>query len=69
MDPMIQKKQMFRNRFDIVFDDNLNIKPCGRDATRALIELADEIEPDVVHGNMHTGQMNVHMIRQLYDKL
>lgn len=64
-----QKKQMFLNRYNIAIDEDGNPKACGRDATRKLIEIADEIEPMVKHGNVHTGEMNVILLTNLKNNI
>ena len=64
---------MSRNEFfelyDIVFDLDGHTKACGRQAVRNLILAADEIEPDVLHGNLNSGFMYVSKIQVLYQKL
>lgn len=58
----------FYNCYNIVFDRDRNIKPCGREAVINLINASDKIEPDVKHGNTHNGFMNEYLIKKLYDK-
>lgn len=56
----------FLNYYDRVFDQNGNIKPCGRFACQKLIELSDKIEPGIIHGDIKTGMMKVKKIKDLY---
>jgi len=59
-------RQAFETAYRIVFDENDNIKPCGREATRRLILAARELDPTKEYGNVNTGIMNTYMIQQLY---
>lgn len=65
----LQKIQMFKNRFQIAIDEKGQPKACGRDAARELIEIANEIEPNISHGDIHTGEMNVLTLILLKNKL
>ena len=62
-------KQRFCNTYRIVFDENGNTKACGREATVNLIGLADSLEPDIKHGNIVNGMMNINLMRSLYQKV
>lgn len=55
--------------YDVVFDEQGYVKACGRHACMQLIRLANEIEPDVDHGNQETGMMNVQSMRDLHNKI
>ena len=59
----------FCNCYNIVFDENGNIKACGREAVKNLIAISDQIEPDIVHGNMIKGYMNEYLIKNLHSKV
>ena len=53
------------NYYDRVFDQNGNIKPCGRFTCQRLIELSDKLEPGISHGDAKTGMMKVKKIKGL----
>lgn len=48
----------FNEAFAAVFDENGNVKPCGRQACRDLIEQCNKY----MFGNLATGMMNVNAI-------
>ena len=52
-----------------MFDQNGNIKPCGRTITSKLIELAQVLKPGIDFGNKNTGVMNVVNIKALFSEL
>lgn len=56
----------FKNYYNIVFDKDGNVKPCGREAVRNLIIAADSLEPNVKHGDIHTCFMKEHLIKNLH---
>ena len=59
----------FKEKYHEVFDNNGNIKPCGRIITKELISICMSIEPNTDFGNDKTGFMNVENIKKLYDKM
>lgn len=63
---MIEK---FKQLYNIVFDEAGYVRLCGRESCKLLITLANQISPDVNHGNAVTGMMNTQAIRDLYTKL
>ena len=52
-----------------VFDDNKNVKLCGRKKCIQLIRMCQEIDTGTNYGNLETGIMNVKAINSLIDKL
>lgn len=58
-------KQRFLGLYDLVFDENGNIKACGREVCKELIVLANQIEKNVKHGDETTGMMEVDTIKSL----
>lgn len=62
-------RQRFIDTYVKVFDTNDNIKPCGRNITISLIEIAKQLEENVDFGNNRTGVMNVSNIKALYLKI
>ena len=58
-------KQRFLGLYDLVFDENGNIKACGREICKELIVLANQIEKNVKHGDETTGMMEVDTIKSL----
>lgn len=59
-------EQAFETAYKIVFDENDEIKPCGREATKKLILAARKLDPSKEFGNAETGIMNTYMVQQLY---
>ena len=59
----------FLNLFCEVFDENNNVRNCGRTKSKELIELANSLEPEVSHGNLETGFMKTKEIISLKEKL
>lgn len=57
----------FRKKYREVFDDNGNIKACGRKKCIELIELAKTIQPGN-YGNSKTGFINIDNIIDLYNR-
>ena len=58
-------KQRFLGLYDLAFDENGNIKACGREVCKELIVLANQIEKNVKHGDETTGMMEVDTIKSL----
>ena len=52
-----------------VFDEEGNIKACGRDTCFALIVVADEVEPEISHGDTHRNFVYSKKMHSLYKKL
>lgn len=48
--------------FNLVFDEQNNIKPCGRQTTIKLMEELSRIYPDENFGNIKTGFMNIETV-------
>jgi len=62
-------KQAFLNTYNIVFDSENNFKNCGREVCIKLITLANEIEPEVSHGNASNGMINANLMKSLKEKI
>lgn len=62
-------KESFLNVYALVFDEQGYVKNCGRHACMELIMLANQIAPDIDHGNVETGMMNVQSMRDLHYRL
>lgn len=60
--------EKFKKVYVEVFDDNGNVKVCGRNKCKELIELSDTLE-DGSHGSMDTGIMGTESIKNLYQRL
>lgn len=52
-----------------VFDAKGQMKVCGREACRRLIEAADRIEPGIFHGNPVSGFVDTDAVKRLISKL
>lgn len=55
----------FLSMYHQVFDEVGNVKPCGRDMTKSLIRIAQQLQPDVDFGDLRTGYMNVEHMHNL----
>lgn len=58
-----------KKQYEKIFDVNGNVKSCGRTECIKLIELMQELNPNVDFGNIHTGFMNVSNINEYYRKI
>lgn len=58
----------FNEAYNDVFDINGEIMACGRDKCKELIHIANKIEPNISHGDIENGYMNVESIKALYNK-
>ena len=58
----------FRALFHNVFDENEEVKLCGREHCKALIIAMEEAFPGELFGNRETGFMDVFKIRRYYHK-
>ena len=50
-----------------VFDSEMNIKLCGRDACIELIEYLSDKFPYKDFGNKYTGMLNIKSIKEVLD--
>ena len=61
----------FKEAFEAVFDENGNVKLCGREACKRLIKDCMELEPETYFGNPITGQINLNsypIMKKFYDE-
>ena len=54
--------------FHNVFDENEEVKLCGRDACKALIIAMEETYPGESFGNRETGFIDIFKIKRFYHK-
>ena len=59
----------FFKLYSQVFNENKEMKACGRDTCFALIVVADEVEPGVSHGNTKHNRVYPEKMHSLYKKL
>ena len=59
----------FKKLFNRAFDENGDVKACGRDNCKALIEISDILEPSKKHGDLKTGNMYINSIKELSNLL
>lgn len=52
-----------------VFDENGNIKVCGRDKCISLIKKLHEIDKSTDYGNVETGFMHIQNIKETINKI
>lgn len=63
-------KEEFINTYNKVFNAEGNIKSCGREYCKQLIELAIQIgDKDKHYGEVRTGFMDTDNIKELYNSL
>ena len=55
-------------QYNIVFDEEGNVKACGRDACKELIRLCEEYTGiKDKYGNFETGVMNIEEIKEFFN--
>ena len=59
----------FKILYQEVFDEEGNVKACGRSVCQELILLANQIEKDISHGNANTGMMDIDAIKKLHSNI
>ena len=59
-------RDRFLQLYKEVFDVDGNIKACGRDTCKKLIEAANIIDNRVNYGSVNSGFMNVDELHALY---
>lgn len=62
-------EEKFLKQYFKVFSANNTIMACGRNECIQLIHLANKLEPEVSHGSINTGIMEVERIKNLKIKL
>ena len=55
-------------QYNKVFDEQGNIRKCGREECKKLIELCEAFQSDIDFGSLQTGFMNVKNIKKLVNK-
>lgn len=67
----MNEKEQFIKEYNKVFDENGNVRPCGRKHCENLINLAYLIDKKNarLYGNPRTGFMNIENIQQLYKEI
>lgn len=63
-----EELQELKQAYNVVFDENGEIKGCGRACTRKLIDLISN-HTSVYVGDSKTGMMKVDAIKSAYQKL
>lgn len=51
-------------KYNNVFDENGEVKACGREACKELIRACMEKNPGVDFGNPETGMMNIKNVKE-----
>ena len=64
---MVKTEENFGKIFHQVFDENGNVRNCGRQNCQELIAAAKAASP--IYGNEANGMMNVEAIKALYEEL
>ena len=59
----------FIKAYEEVFDENGNIKVCGRNACKNLISIAEMTDPATNYGNKNTGFINTENMKKLYESI
>lgn len=58
----------FKEAYNNVFDENHNIRFCGRQKCIELIEAAEKVQKGS-YGNVYTGLLDIDNVKSLYNKL
>lgn len=45
------------------------VRGCGREKCRQLIHLADQVEPEIIHGNPKNGMIDISVMLALKERL
>lgn len=61
-------KEQILNLYNEIFDENGNVKSCGRKKCKQLINLLTEEYPDRKFGDSNTGFMNIKEIKAVLSK-
>ena len=59
----------FNSLYIEVFDENNNVKACGRDLCKKLINIANLIDDTRSHGDLKDGFMDVNSIIDLHKSI
>lgn len=59
----------FIKLYNEVIDNNGNIKVCGRDKCKELIEISDKLDKNTYYGNIDTGMLNIEALKALHNKV
>ena len=59
----------FIKLYNEVIDNNGNVKVCGRDKCKELIEISDKIDKNTYYGNINTGMLNIEALKTLHNKV
>lgn len=62
-------KEKLKTVITEVFNENGEIRPCGREKCKELISLASQIYPKINFGDPNTGIMNMDAMKELRSKL
>ena len=62
------EEKNFEREYQAVFDENDEIKACGRNACIVLMQKMEEVFPGETFGNTETGFMDVFKIRRFHRK-
>lgn len=58
-------KDKFFEQYNKVFDENGNVKACGREECKKLMLICGQIKPNVDYGVLEDGFMNTNSIKSL----
>ena len=58
----MEKLEIFKQQFEKVFDEEGNVKACGREACKELINMCKVQDSQTDFGDPMTGMMNVRNI-------
>lgn len=59
----------FTRLYSEVIDNSGNVKACGRDKCKELIEISDKLDKNTYHGNIDTGMLHIDALKVLYNKV
>lgn len=59
----------FEKLYKEVFDEQGNVKACGRDRCKMLMQLAHKLDAGANFGDTNAGYMNIEAMKELHAKL
>ena len=65
----MRELEELKNSYQIVFDEDGNVRACGRDFCIHLMLALKKFRPDADLGNFDTGVMNVTVVKDLFQDI
>ena len=65
----MKELEKLKDDYQAVFDENGNVKACGRTLCMNLMYTLKKFRPDAELGNFATGVMNVEVVKNVYQDI